>query len=43
MQATKQRRLIKQKGWQINAQQAADTLCLTYHTHTWNSDKETPH
>ena len=35
-QATKQRRLIKQKVWQINTQQAAETLCLTHHTHTWN-------
>ena len=36
MQAKKQRRLIKQKVWQINTQQAAETLCLTHHTHTWN-------
>jgi hypothetical protein len=43
MQATKQRRLIKQKVWQINAQQVADTLRFTHHTHTWNSDNETPH
>lgn len=35
-QATKQRSLIKQKVWQINTQQAAETLCFTHHTHTWN-------
>ena len=36
MQAKKQRRLIKQKVWQINTQQVAETLCLTHHAYTWN-------